>query len=498
MTRQNQPQLSKSRFMAGIQCLKRLYLECYHRELADPVDVGQQAIFDSGTAVGELARELFPGGRLVEERYYEPREAERTTVRLLSDDPVPSLFESAFTFEGVHTRVDILRRTEGDEFDLIEVKSTTSPKNVHIPDVAIQLHVVEGCGVPIRRAYLMHIDNAYVYEGGDHNLDGLFAMEDVTDRARSFIEISLSDALPQMWESLESAEALTIETGRHCTTPYRCPFFGHCHRDEPEHPIRNLPNLRHPIEERLKSEGITDIPSIPPGHPGLSAIQRRVRDSVATGRPYVGDDLADRLTTITYPACFLDFETFSPAVPIYPGTRPYQTIPFQWSLHIRDADGGLTHGAFLDDGCGDPRERFVTSLLDAMPSEGAIVAYSGYEAGVIRDLAAEMPEYEHALLDLQKRIIDLLQLIRRSYYHPQFHGSFSLKSVVTALVPDLVYDDLEIREGASAAAYYSQLVGSDVPESNSHRIRKGLLTYCARDTEAMMRVYEALMAEAGN
>ena len=137
MTWQNQPQLSKSRFMAGLQCLKRLYLECHHRELADPVGVDQQAIFDSVTAVGELTREMFPGGRQVEEQYYEPRGAEKMTVRLLSDDSVPSLFEPAFTFEGVHTRMDILRRTEGDEFDLIEVKSTTSLRNVHIPDVAI-------------------------------------------------------------------------------------------------------------------------------------------------------------------------------------------------------------------------------------------------------------------------------------------------------------------------------------------------------------------------
>ena len=218
---------------------------------------------------------------------------------------------------------------------------------------------------------------------------------------------------------------------------------------------------------------------------------------MATGRSYVGDDLADRLTTITYPACFLDFETFSPAVPIYPGTRPYQTIPFQWSLHIRDADGELTHGSFLDNGRGDPRERFVRSLLDAMPSEGPIVAYSGYEASVIRDLAAEMPEYEHALLDLQKRIVDLLQLIRRSYYHPQFHGSFSLKSVGSALVPDLAYDDLEIREGASAATYYARLVGSEIPDSDRYQITQALLAYCAKDTEVMVRVYEKLLAEQG-
>ena len=215
---------------------------------------------------------------------------------------------------------------------------------------------------------------------------------------------------------------------------------------------------------------------------------------MATGRPYVGDDLADRLATITYPASFLDFETFSPAVPIYPGTRPYQTIPFEWSLHIRDADGGLTHGSFLDNGRGDPRERFVTSLLDAVPSEGTIVAY---ESGVIGDLATALPEYERDLSDLQERIVDLLLLLKSSYYHPQFNGSFSLKSVGSALVPDLIYDDLEIREGASAAIHYARLVGSEVPDSDRHQITQALLAYCARDTEVMVRVYKKLLAEQG-
>lgn len=156
MTGRYPTQLSKSRFMAGLQCLKRLYLECHQRDLADPVQPGRPAIFDSGTVVGELARHRFPGGKLVEEQYFEQRSAERTTGRLLSDSSVPAGYEAAFTFNGVHTRVDVLRRTEDNEFDLIEVKSTAGLKEVHIPDVAIQVHVVEGCSVPIRRAYLMH------------------------------------------------------------------------------------------------------------------------------------------------------------------------------------------------------------------------------------------------------------------------------------------------------------------------------------------------------
>ena len=490
-------QLSKSRFLAGLQCLKRLYLECHHRELADPMEAGRQAIFDAGTAVGELARQRFPNGTLIEEQYFEHSQAVRSTQALLSDDSVPTLYEPAFTFRGVRTRVDVLVRSGGQEFDLVEVKSTTSAKDEHIPDVAIQMYAVEGSGISIRRAYLMHINNTYVYQGRDHDPDRLFSLRDVTDEARAYAAEEMPNYLAQMWESLQLAETLDIETGRHCTTPYPCPFFGHCHRDEPEHPIRELPGLREAGYERLKASGIRDIGSIPPDFPGLSGVQRRARDSVVTGWPFVGPDLASRLGEISFPASFLDFETLSPAVPIYVGTRPYQTIPFQWSLHVRDSNGGLRHSSFLDDGSGDPRERFITGLLAAIPSQGPIVTYSSYEETVMKGLAQEFPQYESRLLALCERVVDLLRLIRGNYYHPEFHGSFSIKSVLPALVPGLAYDDLEIPEGLAATAAYARLIAGGTPQSDGAKIREALLAYCERDTEAMVRVFEALLVESG-
>ena len=490
-------QLSKSRFLAGLQCLKRLYLACHHRELADPVEAGRQAVFDTGAAVGKLARRRFPDGILVEEQYFEHSQAVRSTQALLSDASVPALFEPAFTFRGIRARVDVLSRSGGRGFDLVEVKSTTRARDEHIRDVAIQMYVVEGSGVPVGRAYLMHIDNTYVYQGGDHDPDRLFSLRDVTDEARAYAADEMPGALARMWESLQLAETLDIDTGRHCTTPYRCPFFGHCHRDEPEHPVRDLPGLTQGGYERLEASGIRDIGGIPPDFTGLSLVQRRVRDSVVAGRPFVGPDLASRLGEIGFPAGFLDFEALNPAIPIYVGTRPYQTIPFQWSLHVRDSDGGLRHSAFLDDGPGDPRERLVAALLAAIPSEGAVVAYSGYEETVMKGLAQAFPQYGSRLLAVCERVVDLLQLVRGSYYHPGFHGSFSIKSVLPALVPGLAYDDLEIPEGMAAAAAYARLIAGDTPQSDEVEIREALLAYCERDTEAMVRVYEALLAESG-
>ena len=440
--------------MAGLQCLKRLYLEVHHRDLADPVAPSQQAIFDTGNMVGELARERFPGGALIDAAYYEHDGADISTRALLSDASIPALYEAAFSFEGIRTRVDILTRAdEGQGFDLIEVKSTSRFKQrEHLPDVAIQLHVVEGNGVPIRRAYLMHINTSYVYQGGEHDLARLFHLEDVTDRARAYLSNVAPRKLAEMWESLEQSATLDIETGRHCTSPYRCLFYGHCHADEPEHPIGEL--------------------------------------------PHAGSDLAGRLADITPPASFLDFETIFPAVPVFVGTRPYQHIPFQWSLHVRESDGSLSHRDYLHDGDDDPRQGFITGLLDAVPASGSIVVYSGYEERTLRQLAAEFPEYGPQLIALAERLIDLLQIVRDCYYHPDFHGSFSIKSVAPTLAPQLSYDELDIPDGLAASAAYQRLLTGDVPPPEATKIRESLLTYCARDTEAMLRVYEALLREA--
>ncbi len=343
----------------------------------------------------------------------------------------------------------------------------------------------------------MHINSAYVYQGGDHDLDRLFSLTDVTEEARSYAAEEMPTGLARMWESLRLAETLDIETGRHCAIPHRCPFFGHCHRDEAKHPIRDLPRLKQGDYDRLKASGIRDIGAIPPDFTGLSGVQIRVRDSVASGRPFAGPDLASRLGEISFPASFLDFEALNPAIPIYVGTRPYQTIPFQWSVHVRDTNGGLRHSSFLDDGPGDPRERFAASLLAAMPPRGAIVTYSSYEETVMKGLAQAFPEYESRLLAACGRIVDLLPIIRGSYYHPKFHGNFSIKSVISALAPELAYDNLEIPEGRAAAAAYAGLIASDTPQSDGAEIREALLAYCERDTEAMVRVFETLLAESG-
>ena len=446
--------LSKSRFTAGLQCLKRLYLECYNRDLADAVDAATQARFDTGNEVGELARHRFPGGTLVAESYMEHDQAVATTQTLLDGTSVVPLYEAAFTFEGIRILADVLQPNGGGSFDLIEVKSTTGYDSAkHLADVAIQLYVLEQSGIPVNRAWLMHLNNQYVYQGGDYDLQQLFTLAGVTEEARQFVADSVPDELAAMWEVLRWDEPPDIATGGHCNKPYHCPFYGYCH----------LEDLGPPDTDARKAE--------------IS--------------PYLKDQLAE----LEYPVSFLDFETIGPALPIYVGTRPYQAVPFQWSLHVLESEGKLTHREFLNDDAADPRERVITSLLEAAPPGGSIVAYSSYEKTTLTRLAEAFPHYAAHLTSLIDRLYDLLPVTRRGYQHPGL-SSYSLKSTLPFLVPGWDYADLEIQEGTLASIAYLKMVMAATPADEKAKIRENLLAYCARDTEATVKVLEALRAAA--
>ncbi|MEE8148079.1 MAG: DUF2779 domain-containing protein, partial [Longimicrobiales bacterium] len=349
-----------------------------------------------------------------------------------------------------------------------------------------------GTGIKVRRAYLLHIDSSYVYEGGSYDLSRLFQLEDVTKEARAFARRSMPVALAEMREPLREEEPPAIEIGPHCVRPYQCPFYGHCREGAPEHHIEQLPWASAGLLDELQGVGIRDIGDIPADFAGLSVLQQRVRGCVVTGRPYLDPRLKAALSGVTYPVHFLDFETFNPALPIYPGTRPYQVIPFQWSLHVRDRAGDLSHHSFLAKGDGDPREAFAATLLDATGPEGTIVSYSGYEQTIIRQLAGDIPTYAERLLGLDDRFLDLLEVLRAFYYHPDFHGSYSIKAVLPVLVPDAGYHDLDIREGSQASLAFAQIIAPDTGEKEKERLREALLSYCQRDTEAMVRIYDAL------
>ncbi|MGE5177125.1 MAG: DUF2779 domain-containing protein [Hyphomicrobiales bacterium] len=486
------PLLSKSRVGAGLQCPKRLYLECYHYKERDPIDAARQALFDAGHEVGRVARGRFPGGALITEDHLHHDDAVRRTRAGLADARVPSIYEAAFTHDDIRVRVDVLARAGKGAWDLVEVKSSTGMKDEYLADIAVQLHVVEGTGLDVRSAGLLHIDNQYVWEGGPYDLEALFTLEDQTDAVRRRIP-ELLRQIEEMREPLWARTPPDIAIGAQCLRPYRCSFYERCHVNGPEHPIEDLPRLTPKLRAALEDAGIGDIRDIPDGFDGLSELQRRVWECTRTGVPYVGPELQRALREIPAPTHFLDFETCNPALPVIPGTRPFQQTPFQWSDHVIEADGTVRHRAFLHEDRSDPRRPLATALLDALEGAAAIVVYSGFEARTIRALAEALPDLAPRLLDhVERRMIDLHKVIHDHYYHPKFRGSFSIKDVLPVVVRGMGYGDLEIRDGGQAALAFITMTDPSESAAERRKIRDALLAYCARDTEAMMLLFKNL------
>ncbi len=482
--------LSKSRFLSGLQCHKRLYLDVHSPELASQPDESTRAILDRGAEIGELARRRFPGGVLVEADHRRVAEALSRTAELLTDPAVPAIFEGAFRFEDVLIRVDILERLAGDPsrsgaWRLIEVKSSSRVKDVHIDDLAIQAFVLRGAGIRPVETCLMHVNTRYVYEGGEVDLARLFLVQNLTEQVESRLSV-IPARLAEMRTMLTSSVPPTIEPDGHCHAPYECPFWRHCTQSKPARWIFYLPGGGRTFHT-LAQEGIHTIDDIPEEFK-LSSIQRRVKDNVEWTSP----GLKTALATVRYPVHHLDFETFMPVVPKYPRTRPYQAIPIQWSDHIETQAGEVLHQEFLSLESKDPREELAVALLDSLGREGSICVYSSYERLVLEQLAEAIPALREEIERVITRLWDLLEVIKAHYYHPGFQGSFSIKAVLPAVVPALSYEDLEVQDGQMAARVYERMIFEETDWVEKMRLRDALLRYCARDTLAMLELRKAL------
>ncbi len=483
--------LSKSRFLAGRQCHLRLWYQCYDRDLASKPPPSQQAIFDAGHEVGRLATQLYPDGVLIDEPYYQHKQAVQSTIKAMQDPKVKAIYEAAFIYDGVRIRVDILERLEDGSWNLVEVKSSTSVKDVYYPDVAVQYYALEGCGLKISGAGILHINNQYVYDGQNLDLDSLFSFGDLTNDIKS-MQPEIPSSLAELKAMLANTDAPEIQPSRHCHKPYDCEFWDHCIKDMPEFWVYNINGIGENKLDDLADMGIQDIGNIPVTFP-LSQIQDRIRESVTNQQEYISKELKAELNDMEYPIHFLDFETIGPAIPRYAGTRPYQTIPFQWSNHILYEDGKLDHREYLCKEDKDPREEFTQTLIDALGTEGSIVIYTSYETGVLNSIVEHFPHYADELWAIIDRFRDLHAIIRNNYYHPNFYGSFSLKYVLPALVPEMSYDKLSIQDGMQASLEYLRMMDPETPEEEKTRLRTDLLTYCGQDTEAMIKIRDELL-----
>ncbi len=480
-----QPRLSKSKYVAGLQCHKRLYLEIHSPELATEPDEQTQAVLDNGTNVGELARRRFPGGVLVDFGHSNLTGALKRTRELVNDPGLPAIFEGTFQFDNVLIRADVLEQIAAGVWRLIEVKASTKVKAVHLNDLAVQAYVLGGAGVTLGGMRLMHLNRQYVYDGAEIDLAQLFAQQDLTTEVAARLA-DVPDRLAAMKTMLTASSPPAIEPGAHCQEPYACPFWEHCTQHKPARWIFYLSGGKGTFQ-KLAAQGIETIDDIPQSFP-LSLLQRRMKDNVE----WIGPQLRLALGTVRFPVHHLDFETVMPAVPRFATTRPYQNMPFQWSNHVDDGDGTVRHEQYLCDERKDPREELAIRLLESLGREGSICVYSDYERQVLRDLAEAVPLLRRELHAVVSRLWDLLPVIQRHYYHPQFGSSYSIKSVLPALAPALGYGDLEIRDGAQAALSYERMMFGDVDEEEGARLRAALLEYCKRDTLAMVEIRKAL------
>ncbi len=481
--------LSKSRYVQGLQCHKLLWLRVHEPGAPElVVDPRLQAVFDRGHLVGEAARERFPGGVLVEGDYRDYTGRIEKTRRALADG-AGCLFEAAFEADGVFVAVDVLERTKRG-FVLAEVKSTLEVKEPHLPDVAIQLHVLRRAGLTVRRADVMHLDRDCTYP----DLSNLFARENVTADATALLP-SIPRELRRM-ERMLAGPCPAIEVGDQCTDPYPCPFIERCWPRLPRHHVKTLYRIGRRWAQ-LVDDGYELIRDLPEDLP-LSPPAERQRRAVRSRKLVVDPGLADALEAIRPPVAFLDFETVAPPIPVWRGCHPYQPVPVQLSCHVAGGRGARHH-AFLAEAGSDPRPAVADAVVRACGDARTVVAWNArFEAACIEHLAEAVPGRRRALLAIRDRLVDLLPIVRDHVYHLDFLGSFSLKAVAPALAEGIRYDALEIADGDTASAALEGLLlrPDSIPAAERRRLRKELLAYCAEDTLALVKIHERLVALA--
>jgi hypothetical protein len=483
--------LSKSTYLRGLQCVKSLYLNKKHPELRDEITVDQQRIFDTGTAVGTLARGLFLGGEVTgpDGVPKDSRTAERT--RQLIDQGCKTIYEATFIHNGVLVAVDILHN-EGGKWKAYEVKSSTEVKDEHIDDTAIQHYVVTGAGLPLDDISVVYLNNQYVRQG-KLALPELFGVESVLDRVmeKSGIIPGQIDTLKRV---LGSGAVPKTDIGIYCDDPNPCDFHGHCWKHIPEYSIFDIANLRKNKKFELYGQGIVRIEDVP------SSFRLNDKQAIQVNCWINKKDHIDRdgirrfLGTIRYPLYFLDFETINPALPLFDNSRPYQAVPFQYSMHYREQKGGgVVYADFLAKPGKDPRPEFIRHLLADTERPGDILVYNKqFEQRILTELARDFPDHAAAIGERISRLKDLMApFADKCWYTNEMRGSHSIKSVLPALVRDLDYKGLAIADGTAAMAAYEHLM-QRASASEAKRLREALREYCKMDTYAMVRILEEL------
>ena len=445
--------------------------------------------FAGGNEVGDIACALNPLGVMVEA---EPdlTAALATTARLLAVGHAGPIFEATFQHEGVLVRVDVLERAEGNAWRAAEVKSSTGVKDYHRGDLATQIWVMRGAGLEMESAAIRHVDKTFeLPRAGDYT--GLFADVDLMDELEDTIAVRA--ALVQHARVVLAGEEPELEMGDHCSSPFECEFAAYCGHDIPAGPEWPVTLLPRGGGKKWRQKGIEDLLDL--SENDLNAKNAQILAATRDGVPYQDAEGARReMAEWGWPRAWLDFDTIAPAVPRWIGTRPYQQIPFQFSLHLEQKDGTITHHDFLSCDGNDPRRACAEALTEMVPGDATVIAYyAPFERRVLRDLAGWEPDLAKQLLAMAESTVDLLPVTRNNWYHRDQRGSWSIKAVLPTIAPELDYSALEVKDGGNAQLAWHQAADPACTTLRRDVLSDALKAYCERDTWAMVVVARALL-----
>jgi hypothetical protein len=484
--------LSKSSFIKGLQCEKHLYLYKYHYKEMDELSEMQKSIFKRGTNVGELAQQLFPGGEIAAQG--DPPNYEKALIRTqeLIESGAKVIYEAAFTFNEVLSIADIIVK-EGNYWKIYEVKSSTSISETYLNDAALQYYVISNSGIKVEDFLIVHINNEYIREG-ELDIVKLFEIKSILDNTKLPKQETVRSNIESLKKVLLKRQIPEKEIGDQCYEPYICSFYNYCRKHIPENSIFDLSGMHRVKKYELYREGIVKLEDVPKDYP-LNKNNQIQLDVYKKGKPLIDKEaIKNFLSDLNYPLYFMDFETFQPAVPLFDNSKPYQQIPFQYSIHFKESKKSqLKHFEFLAEQGADPRKKFIEGLLRDTKNPGDIIVYNKtFEITRLKEIARDFPEYADEIEKRINRVNDLMIPFQKKYYYaPEMQGSYSIKYVLPALVPELSYDELEINEGGLASiAYESLQMETDLMRIAD--IKEKLLEYCKMDTLAMEKILEQL------
>jgi hypothetical protein len=477
------PSLSKSRLISAWQCLKRVHLEKHHPELGE-ISAQTESLWATGHLVGDISQRLYgtPGSVEIafDKRIGLLLNKTRELIDVGADFPI---FEATFRYEGVLVRVDVLM-PDANGWRIIEIKASTSVKEYHVLDCAIQDWVLRNCGIDVTRVSLAHINNRFVYPGNGE-YDGLLIEHDLTDEVR-MLEPTVVDLVGRARDAVTGPRP-DVNVGVHCSSPYDCQFMDYCWPTDTEYPLTGLGGSKAKLAEYV-TLGYRDICDVP-AETITAETQRRIHRVTRGGEPELLDGARRAFSALPYPRYYLDFETIAPAVPFWAGTRPYSPLAIQWSCHIEEAPGQFRHREFLDLS-GDPPMRPLTlELIECLGEHGPVLMWTRYEEGVLKNLAELYPDLKVRISKIIDRLYDLHPVVKDNYYHPKMLGSWSIKAVMPTINPEMDYAKLEgIREGTGASDGFIEAIQADVSPERKAELDAQLRRYCRFDTEAMVEI----------